>query len=862
MSQLLEFIRLTLSQFAGGPGPPENNLVRFGLAALFWMVLLAAAFSRRRAGTAPREQLLVWGFGLGLVRELWMFGHMAGRVMSPEAHSAGCVVSQPAEHTLSMAAVVVVAGAFLQFILNDQRRARRFIAAGLTVALVSLLLTTITWTLRHAPEFEVPFHQAWQAWLFHLPLTLMLAYAIAAISRGHGWLRNVVIAALLLFLISEALVLFNYATGIQYNSYLCPIGNSLHIIAIPLLGFVYYKEQANEKNRAESALHAYRNRLEELVGQRTAELQVSNDQLALENRERRLAEEANARHNAELAARNKLAATLSQSLDQDVLLNSALATVLTLVRADVGLITLLDPHRNELVMNCQVGHFSVTEPNQELVKLGACHQAAIEAMAAMETVISKVADGETCCAPIDGGQLRQLISTPLVAKGKPVGALILGRKEPKTLDGPRRALLTAFGQQIGLAEENARHHEVTKQAAASLDQLHMAAEQLSATLSPELVQRLIVEQAGVLLDSPAVYLLSFDTQDRYLDQLAHHGAAAPAAIDMPAALLNLMPALSRTSGAAPSHEVLESDIAASWGQAAGFGSALGVRLLKVEGSILLLYLLANEGREWRLLDKELLERFSHLAAAALANARLHRQLERSSALEERHRIAAELHDGLAQTLSVAAMTLDETKLALGQADGSPAMRQLAQLEEAVRRANVEARTSIKELHQEPAQPQSLQQLLRALMTADSPGGGPKLKLHVRLPRPHYLTPSQRALLLPLVKEAVHNARKHAHAEQIDVTIESAGQDLCLSVIDNGDGFDPEAVIDDGAGHFGLGIMRARAARMPGTLTIASQPGQGTRVQLRWRPEEGKDGEGLPLRSRLVEENGPVREVLS
>ena len=98
-------------------------------------------------------------------------------------------------------------------------------------------------------------------------------------------------------------------------------------------------------------------------------------------------------------------------------------------------------------------------------------------------------------------------------------------------------------------------------------------------------------------------------------------------------------------------------------------------------------------------------------------------------------------------------------------------------------------------------------------------------------------------------------------EKIDVIIESAGQELLLSVIDNGDGFDPGTAADDGAGHFGLGIMRARAARMPGTLTISSKPGQGTRVQLRWRPDEGQDGDNLPLRSRLVEENGPMREVI-
>lgn len=861
MSQLLELLRLTLSQFAGGPGAPENNLVRFGLAAMFWLVLLAAAFSRRRAGTAPRENLLVWGFALGFVREMWMFLHMAGRLLSPEQHGPGCVVSQPAEHTLSMAAVVVVAGAFLQFILDDQRQARRFIAGGLAVALASLVLTTYTWTWRQVPGSELPFHQAWQAWLFHLPLTVMLIYAIAAISRGSGWLRNVVVAALGCFLIGEALVLVNYATGVRYNDYLCPIGNALHMISIPILGYVYYKEQANEKNRAQEALRAYQNRLEELVAERTQQLQSSNDQLELENQERRLAEAANARFTAELAARNTVAATLSQSLEQDVILKRALAAVLTIVRADVGMIALSQPGSDQLTLACQHGQLSEVGLERELLSLCACSDGARQAMAQMRTVVTDLDRMDTQRLPAGDklGPLRQLVSTPLVAKGEPVGALVLGCRQPMALQPEQKALLTALGQQIGMAEENARHHQLTKQAAESLARLNRSAERLGATLNPDLLTREIVEQAAALTQSPAVYLLSYSQLEGQVDQLAHVGAdMGSGEMDVPAALLRSSPRLIQDAGA--SQQVMVSDLPAPWQTPNGGGKLLGVRLLKVEGDILLLYLFARGGIPWRSQELELLDRFSHLAAAALANARLHRQLERSAALEERHRIAAELHDGLAQTLSVAAMTLDEAKLALAQQGSDGILPQLAQLESAVNRANLEARTSIRELNQQPSPPQSLQQMLRALLTDSSLAGGPKLALHVRLPRPYYLPDAQRALLLPLVKEAIHNARKHAGARQIDVRIEKAGQELLLTVADDGGGFDPGAMVDDGAGHYGLGIMRARAARMPGQLRIDSGPGRGTRVQLRWLPAEPDGKERLPLRSRLVEESEPMREV--
>jgi len=77
VSKVLEFLLLLLAQFAGGPGPRENNLMRFGVPAVLWTVLLIFAWSRQRQQELPREKLLVWGFGLGLARELFMFSHVA-----------------------------------------------------------------------------------------------------------------------------------------------------------------------------------------------------------------------------------------------------------------------------------------------------------------------------------------------------------------------------------------------------------------------------------------------------------------------------------------------------------------------------------------------------------------------------------------------------------------------------------------------------------------------------------------------------------------------------------------------------------------------------------------------------------------
>jgi hypothetical protein len=240
VANILDFLLLGLRQFAGGPGPPEDNLVRFGLPAILWGVLLVIAWSRQRAQALPREKLLVWGFGLGLARELFMLIQVAERVVGPSQHLESAF-HQPIEHALAMAAIVVVAAAYLRYILDDRRLSRRYLQVGLGATLVCFIFVAWTWPRHLAANPEIIFHQTWEAWLFHLPLSILILAAIFLLGRKKGWLRNIVVLALIFFLLGEVLMLSNYATDRVYASIICPIGNLFHILAIPLLGYVYLR---------------------------------------------------------------------------------------------------------------------------------------------------------------------------------------------------------------------------------------------------------------------------------------------------------------------------------------------------------------------------------------------------------------------------------------------------------------------------------------------------------------------------------------------------------------------------------------------------------------------------------------------
>jgi len=232
-------------------------------------------------------------------------------------------------------------------------------------------------------------------------------------------------------------------------------------------------------------------------------------------------------------------------------------------------------------------------------------------------------------------------------------------------------------------------------------------------------------------------------------------------------------------------------------------------------------------------DVGLLTKLANSAAIALENARLYERAERVAMLEERQRIAAEIHDTLAQTLSFLELKAQQIADNLRAMQLDDAWLGMERMRSTLAGAGLEARSAIARLQEESTGDLSLRDQLGPVVSDASEAGGPAVDLVLDEQEPLYTTPDDARQIVRVLQEALQNVRLHAQATRVAVRVSQRESELALSIEDDGVGFDPSRSYNDGGRHYGMSIMRARAARLGGELSIDAAPGQGTRVVLRW-----------------------------
>lgn len=214
------------------------------------------------------------------------------------------------------------------------------------------------------------------------------------------------------------------------------------------------------------------------------------------------------------------------------------------------------------------------------------------------------------------------------------------------------------------------------------------------------------------------------------------------------------------------------------------------------------------------------------AAVAMENARLYERAQRLAALEERQRIARELHDSVSQALYGINLGAETALDLLGR--GSRELAEpLGYVRDLAQAGLLEMRALLFELRPEAMVTEGLigglQKMLASLSVRH------KLELRAELcPEPEAELEVKEAMYR-IAQEALNNVVKHARAKVVRLALRPEGEFLCLEIEDDGLGFDRGRVPP---GHLGLSTMSERASRLKGSFEIASEPGKGTRVRAR------------------------------
>jgi two-component system NarL family sensor kinase len=362
--------------------------------------------------------------------------------------------------------------------------------------------------------------------------------------------------------------------------------------------------------------------------------------------------------------------------------------------------------------------------------------------------------------------------------------------------------------------------------------LNSIAEALNRSVDLEQALQAALSQAADLLDLKTgwVWLLSEDTDETYL----------AAAQNLPPGLINNPELMQGTcycldtyragdlDGAANVNVIQCSRLKKLVDGTAGLRYHASIPLYAHGKSLGVLNLASTDWRELTHDDLRLLYTLGDLLSIAIERARLYARSVEFGAVEERNRLAREIHDTLAQGLAGISLKLETAEALMeAQADQQRIQRTISQALSLARANLEEARRSVLDLRPISLEshnlPNALKELRRSLPAT------PHLEIDIHVAGEYHQLPNRLETgLFRIAQEALTNIVRHAQAKTARLELVYSTSQVVLIVEDDGQGFDPQNIPP---GHFGLVGLNERVHMLGGNMKLESSPGSGTRLEV-------------------------------
>lgn len=263
------------------------------------------------------------------------------------------------------------------------------------------------------------------------------------------------------------------------------------------------------------------------------------------------------------------------------------------------------------------------------------------------------------------------------------------------------------------------------------------------------------------------------------------------------------------------------------------GSFLGVPILYKGRCLGNLYLTDKIGaEEFTVGDENQIEWLASHAAIAIENARLYEEVQRLTVIEERQRIGMDLHDGVIQSIYAVGLQLEFIRALLEDGETTQAHDRMGTAIDALNNTIRDIRSYILDLRPHSFQGNDLNEGLRRLTADFKANSLVATELQLSAEANSLVSPESRLALFQITQEALANVAKHARATKVLVRFSPGAEGIVLEIRDNGRGLPPDGAVKR-MGH-GLTNMAQRAQTIGAEFNVASEPGKGTRIQLRLR----------------------------
>jgi signal transduction histidine kinase len=363
-----------------------------------------------------------------------------------------------------------------------------------------------------------------------------------------------------------------------------------------------------------------------------------------------------------------------------------------------------------------------------------------------------------------------------------------------------------------------------------LETLYEADETLRRSLELRDVLQALVELAADILAANKTSVLVWDARHLRLIPGATHGFG-PEAV----AMMSFQPGEGIAGHVALSGKPMAVDDASSDPRARhGAVAPEGVRSMlhvpiEVDGEVFGIFGVHHvQPHTFTEAEERLLVALARRAAVAIANARQYHQAQDVATVDERQRLARELHDAVTQTLFAAGLNAQALP-GVWAADPQAGKRCVEELQRLTWGALAEMRTVLVELRPAAIVENDLGDLLKQLAQAAS-ARAPMLSADVHVQGHQTLPAEVQVVFYRVAQEALNNIVKHADAQQVKIELVRESDAVELSIRDDGRGFDPLTIAP---GQFGLSIMRERVESVGAHFSVDSLPGSGTRIRSSW-----------------------------